>query len=198
MTYYYCVVTGTCGSITSNISGAITINTPTPSVVLSSGVNPNTVQVNSQITPTVYTYSNAANDNDVTALWFASDYTTSAISPDGVSLSINSTSKTITLSGTPTSIGSSYYIVSVAGGNSIQGSLVVTDTPTKINEANTTSVSVQGSMIKNPNQERITVFNSVGGVVATANSDIQLSNLTKGAYIVKTASGKNIKFVITK
>ncbi len=59
--YYYCKVTGGCvpTTITSNISGAITITTPAPTISLTSGSATQSLKVNNAITNIVYTITNA-------------------------------------------------------------------------------------------------------------------------------------------
>ena len=146
-TYYYCVVTGTCGSATSNVSGAITVTAPVPTVSLTSGANPAAATYNVAITPVVYGYVNVANDIDVTAIWYTDNtYTTPTTAPAGLSLDLNATAKTMTLSGTPLSIGTFYYsvVVNETNGNTINGSIVVSPPPAPVITGGTnTNTSIQ-------------------------------------------------------
>ena len=146
-TYYYCVVTGTCGSATSNVSGAITVTAPVPTVSLTSGANPAAATYNVAITPVVYGYVNVANDIDVTAIWYTDNtYTTPTTAPAGLSLDLNATAKTMTLSGTPLSIGTFYYsvVVNETNGNTINGSIVVSLPPAPVITGGTnTNTSIQ-------------------------------------------------------
>ncbi len=126
--YYYCVVTGACGTITSNVSGAITVTAPVPSITLSTGSNPAAGIINVAITPVVFIYSNVSSGNNIAAEWFTDNtYSTTTTSAPGLDFSVDTNAKKVTLSGTPLNAGTFYYKVSVneTGGNSVEGSIVV-------------------------------------------------------------------------
>ena len=168
-TYYYCVVTGTCGSATSSASGAITVTAPVPTVSLTSGANPAAATYNIAITPVVYGYVNVNNDADVTASWYSDNtYTTPTTAPAGLSLDLNATTKTMTLSGTPSAIGTFYYsvVVNETNGNSINGSIVVSPPPAPvISGGANTNTSVQPGVAPITNIV-YTLTNSTGASVS--------------------------------
>lgn len=122
----------------------IETNLAGPTVALSSGSNATSAMATLAITPAVYTYSNVA-DVDAQYEWYTDNtYTTVATAPAGLSITKNTTDKTISVNGVPTTIGTYYYKVWVAGGNAIEGSVVVAAyvTPAPIIELNTAN-SVQ-------------------------------------------------------
>ena len=168
-TYYYCVVTGTCGNATSSASGAITVTAPVPTVSLTSGANPAAATYNISITPVVYGYVNVNNDADVTASWYSDNtYTTPTTAPAGLSLDLNATTKTMTLSGTPSAIGTFYYsvVVNETNGNSINGSIVVSPPPAPvISGGANTNTSVQPGVAPITNIV-YTLTNSTGASVS--------------------------------
>ena len=95
-----------------------------PTVARTSGSNPASAMETLAMTPVVYTYSNVADDANVLADWFTDNtYTSTTTAPAGLAIAKNTTAKTVTVSGTPTTAGIYYYKVSVneTGGNSIEG-----------------------------------------------------------------------------
>jgi len=97
----------------STTTMTVTVN-PTVSLVLSSGSNNQTVDINTPISSIVYTFGNGASGVTVTGL------------PAGVNAIANGTS--ITISGTPTVSGNFNYTVSTTGGcgtASLQGTITV-------------------------------------------------------------------------
>lgn len=100
----------------------------TPTITKTSGSNPASVIETLAMTPVVYTYSNVADAANVTCDWYTDNaYTATASAPAGLSIAKNTDNKTVTVSGTPTTAGTYYYKVGVneTGGNSIEGSVVV-------------------------------------------------------------------------
>lgn len=119
-----------CGEIASNGNTAriyrIEVYTApsSPSVVLSSGNNPASAMETIAMNPVVYTYTNVADDANVLADWYSDNtYTATTTAPAGLAIAKNTTAKTVTVSGTPTTAGTYYYKVSVneTEGNAIQG-----------------------------------------------------------------------------
>ena len=186
-TYYYCVVTGTCGSpATSNVSGAIIVTAPVPTISLTSGSNPAAATYNTAVTPVVYTYVNVANDNDVTAVWYSDNtYTTTTTAPSGLSISQNTTAKTMTLSGTPLAIGSFYYVVTVneVGGNSINGSIVVSPPPAPVITGGTNSNTGIQPGIAAISNIVYTLTNSTGASVLGLPTGLS-GNYSAGTYTI--------------
>lgn len=123
-----------------NISGIDILPAPSgPMIELTSGSNATSAMETLSMTPAVYTYSNVA-DVDAQYEWYTDNtYTTVATAPAGLSITKNTTDKTISVNGVPTTIGTYYYKVWVAGGNAIEGSVVVAAyvTPAPIIELNT-------------------------------------------------------------
>lgn len=141
-----------------NVSGFdITPAATTPGVVLTSGANPAAAMETLAMTPVVFTYSNVADDANVVADWFTDNtYTTTTTAPGGLSIVKNTTAKTVTVSGTPTAVGTYFYRVAVTetGGNSINGvinvSAYVTPAPQfTLTTGNAVQYPVKGTAITN-------------------------------------------------
>ena len=101
------------GQCASTTTMTVTVN-PSVSLVLSSGSNNQTVDINTPISSIVYTFGNGAIGATVTGL------------PSGVNAIVNGTS--ITISGTPTVSGNFNYTVSTNGGcgiTTLQGNIIV-------------------------------------------------------------------------
>lgn len=95
-----------------------------PAVAKTSGDNPASAMETLAMTPVVYTYSNVADDANVLADWYTDNtYSSTTSAPGGLAIAKNTTAKTVTVSGTPTTAGTYYYKVTVneEGGNSIEG-----------------------------------------------------------------------------
>jgi hypothetical protein len=95
-----------------------------PAVAKTSGSNPASAMETVAMTPVVYTYSNVADDANVLADWYTDNtYNSTTSAPAGLTINKNTTAKTVTVSGTPTSAGTYYYKVAVneTGGNAIEG-----------------------------------------------------------------------------
>jgi hypothetical protein len=100
----------------------------TPLVELTSGVNPAPAMETLEMDPVVYTYTAVANDANVLYNWYTDNtYTTLTAAPAGLSIAKNTEAKTVTISGTPTIVGTYYYKISIneENGNAIEGSVVV-------------------------------------------------------------------------
>jgi hypothetical protein len=108
-----------------NISGFdITPAASGPIVEKTSGSNPASAMETVAMTPVVYTYANVADDANVLADWYTDNtYTSTTSAPAGLTINKNTTAKTVTVSGTPTTAGTYYYKVAVTeeGGNAIEG-----------------------------------------------------------------------------
>lgn len=89
---------GGCGTI--NATGTITVNQPS-TITLNSGSQNQTVCSGSAITSTVYTFGGSATNASVTNL------------PSGLTSSLNTTNKTLTISGIPTTSGT--YTITTSG-----------------------------------------------------------------------------------
>lgn len=186
--YYYCVVTGGCSptTVTSDISGAIIISSPIPSVSRTSGSDPATTTYNVALTPVVYTYVNVADDNNVTASWYTDGtYTTTTTAPSGLSIDKNSPSKTMTLSGTPLAVGTFYYkvIVNEPSGNSISGSVVVASPPAPtvtLTSGSATQAIIPGNAITNI---VYTLTNSTDATVTGLPTGLS-GNYSSGTYTI--------------
>lgn len=114
--YYYCVVSGTCGTATSNVSGAFVVNANMTVGVPSSTP---TLCVNTALTPITHTTTGATGIGTPTGL------------PNGVSASW--ASNTITVSGSPTASGTFNYSIPLTGGCgsvNASGTIVVNPLPT--------------------------------------------------------------------
>lgn len=97
--YYYCVVSGTCGTATSAVSGAFIVNPLNSSSTPSSTP---TLCINSSLTPITHTTTGATGIGAATGL------------PAGVSAAW--AGGTITISGTPTVSGTFNYSIPLTGG----------------------------------------------------------------------------------
>ena len=108
-----------------NVSGFDITPLPSgPMVEKTSGSNPASAMETLAMTPVVYTYSNVADDANVLADWYTDNtYSSTTSAPGGLAIAKNTTAKTVTVSGTPTTAGTYYYKVTVneTGGNSIEG-----------------------------------------------------------------------------
>ena len=170
--YYYCVVTGDCGTATSAVSGAIITNNIVPTVALTSGSNSTSVNVNAAMTSAVYTYSYVGDDANVSAEWYTDGtYLSTTSAPSGLSITRNAEANTVTVSGTPTNgvYGTLYYkiIVNETNGNYIEGTITVnvpTPTVTFTSAAGTNAQTRKaGSAITNITY---TVTNASGATVS--------------------------------
>ncbi len=138
-----------------NISGIDILPLPSgPMIELTSGSNTTAAMETLAMTPAVYTYSNVA-DVDAQYEWYTDNtYTNVATAPAGLSIAKNTTEKTITVNGTPTTLGTYFYKVWAAGGNAIEGSVAVAAyvTPAPIitlNTANSAQVVKANTAIAN-------------------------------------------------
>jgi len=120
----------TCGSSTSNTTTIrvsrieVFTQATTPTIARTSGSNPASAMETLAMTPVVYTYSNVTNDANVLADWYTDNtYATTTSAPGGLSINKNTTARTVTVSGTPTTAGTYFYKVTVneTGGNFIEG-----------------------------------------------------------------------------
>lgn len=103
----------------------IETNSAGPTIALTSGSNATSAMETLAMTPAVYTYSNVV-DADAMFDWYTDNtYTTVATAPAGLSITKNTTDKTIAVAGTPSITGTYYYKVWVAAGNAIEGSVAV-------------------------------------------------------------------------
>ena len=99
-----------------------------PNIVKSSGDNPASAMETLAMTPVVYTYAAVANDANVLYNWYTDNtYTSTTSAPGGLSIAKDTDAKTVTVSGTPTTVGTYYYKISIdeEGGNEVTGSIVV-------------------------------------------------------------------------
>ena len=122
------------------ISGTTVALSTDPIISKTSGNNPANVMELYPLSPVVlYTYSNVADDANVSAEWYTdATYTTTKPAPSGLLLVKDGTANTVTVSGTPGlgTAGTHYYklIVNETNGNAIEGSVVVSAyvTPTPV------------------------------------------------------------------
>ena len=186
--YYYCVVTGGCAptTATSTVSGAIIITAPVPTISLTSGSNPASTTYGVALSSVVYTYVNVADDNNVSGAWYTDGtYTITTTAPSGLSIDKNSPSKTMTLSGTPLSIGTFYYkvIVNETNGNSISASVVVAAPPAptiSLTSGSATQAIIPGNAITNI---VYTLTNATGASVTSLPTGLS-GNYSSGTYTI--------------
>lgn len=185
-----------------NLSGFdLCINTPTPTVSLTSGNNPATAMATVEMTPVVFTYTDVENDNNVISNWYTDNtYASTTTAPGGLSISKDTEAKTVTVSGTPTTVGTYYYKVSVneEDGNAIEGSVVVDSYVVSNVEINTLKgIVFDGATIRNITKEFIRVLDMSGRIIVSSDKDINMSTFNKGIYIIRGKSGV-IKIALTK
>ncbi|HEY1195254.1 LamG-like jellyroll fold domain-containing protein [Flavobacterium sp.] len=101
--YYYCIVTGTCGSLASSVSGAFVTDALHTLVVQGGGSRDRSVCLGNSMTSILMNFGGGATGVSVTGL------------PTGVTSSISGT--TVTISGTPTVSGMFNYSVTTTGGS---------------------------------------------------------------------------------
>ncbi|MFN5183662.1 MAG: PKD-like domain-containing protein, partial [Bacteroidota bacterium] len=134
--YYYCVVSGTCGTDTSNIGGAIVVNPNNTSTLSSApGTSNQTVCITSPITNITYATTGA------TAIGSASGL------PTGINA--NFSSNTITVSGTPALPGLYNFTIPLLGGcgsNSATGTITVTPINTTSTASSTPTLCINTSL----------------------------------------------------
>lgn len=134
--------TSTSGGTTQNVnvSGFDILPLPSgPMIELSSGSNATAAMETLAMTPAVYTYSNVSDENAMFEWYTDNTYSTVTAAPAGLSISKNTSNKTISVAGTPTTAGNYFYKVWVAGGNSIEGSVTVASYATPAPIINLTS-----------------------------------------------------------
>ena len=103
--YYYCVVTGTCGTVTSNVSGAFTMG----DIVINSQVlNAQTQCLNGTFTP----ISVSATGGDLSYQWY---YNTSNISFSKITLNSENGAQTNSYTPQASNVGTLYYFCVVTG-----------------------------------------------------------------------------------
>ena len=113
-TYTYNVVAlDAANTVVSSVTGSFKVATK---VYPPADGTEHTVWINDPMTPVVYTY-NAINDADISFSW--------TTQPAGVTTSQDNTDNTYTISGTPTVAGEYAYTIAAAGGNTINGKLIV-------------------------------------------------------------------------
>ncbi len=113
-TYTYKVVAlDAANTVVSSVTGSFKVETK---VYPPADGTEHTVWINDPMTPVVYTY-NAINDADISFSWTAQ--------PAGVTASQDNTNNTYTISGTPTVAGEYTYTIAAAGGNTVNGKLIV-------------------------------------------------------------------------
>ena len=117
----------------------IETNSSGPMIELSSGSNATAAMETLAMTPAVYTYSNVSDENAMFEWYTDNTYSTVTAAPAGLSISKNTSNKTISVAGTPTTAGNYFYKVWVAGGNSIEGSVTVASYATPAPIINLTS-----------------------------------------------------------
>ena len=130
---------------------------PTPTIAKTSGDNPASAMETLAMTPVVYTYASVDDDANVVFDWYTDDtYTSTTTAPAGLSIDKDTEAKTVTVSGTPTSVGTYYYKISVneTDGNSIEGivnvSAYVTPAPEiSVISGNADQYPVKGTAIAN-------------------------------------------------
>ncbi len=175
--------TSTSGGTTQNVnvSGFDILPLPSgPMIELSSGSNATAAMETLAMTPAVYTYSNVSDENAMFEWYTDNTYSTVTAAPAGLSISKNTSNKTISVAGTPTTAGNYFYKVWVAGGNSIEGSVTVASyvTPAPIinlTSSNDTQVIKANAAITNIiyNIQHVTAASASGlpnGLTSTFNN----------------------------
>ena len=116
-TYYKCVVTGTCTTVTSDVVSVIVNASSSPTIGLTSGIATQSVTAGSAIGSIVYTWAGSATSANIG--WSGS----SASIPTGISATSDGGAKTITISGTPSVAGTyNYSVTSTDGSNTSSAS----------------------------------------------------------------------------
>lgn len=185
-----------------NLSGFdICYNPPIPTISLTSGNNPATAMATVEMTPVVFTYTDVEDDNNVISNWYTDNtYASTTTAPGGLSISKDTEAKTVTVSGTPITVGTYYYKVSVneEDGNAIEGSVVVDPYIISNVEINTLKgIVFDGATIRNITKELIHVLDMSGRIIVSSDKDINMSTFNKGIYIIRGKSGV-IKIALTK
>jgi alpha-tubulin suppressor-like RCC1 family protein/sugar lactone lactonase YvrE len=102
--YYYAMVTGACGNLTSNIAGAIKIKgLNTISLTSATGSNNQTGTINVPINTINYTTTGATSANF-------------SVFPTGITASFDNTNQSISILGTTTNAANSNYTITLVGG----------------------------------------------------------------------------------
>lgn len=185
-----------------NLSGfGLCINTPTPTVSLTSGNNPATAMATVEMTPVVFTYTDVENDNNVISNWYTDNtYFSITTSPSGLAISKDTEAKTVTVSGTPTTVGTYYYKISVneEDGNAIEGSVVVDPyVISNVGKNTLKAIVFDGVIIRNITKELIHVMDMSGRIIVSSDKDINMSTFNKGIYIIRGKSGV-MKIALTR
>lgn len=185
-----------------NLSGFdICYNPATPTISLTSGNNPASAVATVEMTPVVYTYADVADDANVLSDWYTDNtFVSTTTAPGGLSISKNTEAKTVTVSGTPTTVGTYYYkvVVDETDGNVIEASVVVG--PYVISDVENIilkGISFDGMTIRNTNLELIRVMDMSGRIMVTSDKDINMTEFNKGIYIIRSESGV-MKIALTK
>lgn len=137
-TYNYTVTTTQSSGTAVVLTGKITTSTQQPgTLTLTSGSATQTAYVGTAISSIVYTYAGGATGVTVTGL------------PTGVSATVDSTAKTVTISGTPTATNiGSYSVVTVGGSTNatLTGTITVNATTTLSSPSNITASATNSSI----------------------------------------------------
>ncbi len=171
----------------------ITVTKLTPTISLTSGNNPASAEATLEMTPVVFTYSDVADDANVLSDWYTDNtYVSTTTAPSGLSISKNTEAKTVTVSGTPTTVGTYYYkvVADETDGNAIEGSVEVGPyLLSNVENIKLKGISFDGMTIRNTNHELIRVLDMSGRIMVTSNKDIEMSAFNRGIYIVRGETG---------
>jgi hypothetical protein len=97
--YYYCLLSGTCSTLKSNVAKVEVSASDMPSMRLFSGSATQNVDAGTPISSIVYSWGGSAIDPQLT--WSGS----SVVAPTGISVDVNAETKQVTISGTPAVAG---------------------------------------------------------------------------------------------
>ena len=162
-------------------SGTITVNALS-TIALTTGTQSPTVCSGSAIINTVYTYGGSATNVTVTNL------------PSGLSSLVNTTNKTVTISGTPTAAGT--YTISTTGactGATISGTITVSPNASIASVSGTTPLCLNSTATYSAN----TVVLS-GGTGAWSSSDTAVATVDSSGLVTAIGAGTcNIVYTIT-
>lgn len=176
-TTYTITINSTDGTTDSDpLTATVSVIPLTPgTLVLSSGNATQNAYTDNAITNIVYTYGGGATGATVTGL------------PSGVTYSVNTTSKTVTISGTPSAAGAYSYTVTTTGGSSqesLSGTITVSDpvlltAPTATYTISGTTANVTWSAIPGASSYKVKTC-SAGG--SGTNRTIKFDDYTAGTY----------------
>ncbi len=182
---YIVTTTGSIGSAASD-SGTITVLPPSSQTLTSTSNNNQTVLNGTAITPIVLTWGGDATDANVTGL------------PTGLDSTKDSTAKTITISGTPTTIGTTTFTATTTGSLgtpvAVSGTITVTLPPSDQIHNFTTSGKVSTFYTIVGNMNSTSGSATYDGLALTARLKIESLPTTTITYTTTAVSTLTLVF----